>query len=168
MPETSTMDFDLLKRRADELGFHVQRHRDFDPCRQHWRSLHHGEAPCPRRARTDASAISDRRTTLGIPTQWRQPCLNPIISCERKSKKHAPLPAFWNPRSMILSSIMKPSSSTEAEYWAYIEKCRTEKPHRFAIQNDHDAELCQSAFIAKNMTAQSRLFREVGQRVLRN
>ena len=52
---------------------------------------------------------------------------------------------------------------TEAEIGTYIEKCRTEKPHRFAIQNDHDAELCQSAFIAKNMTAQSRLFREVGQ-----
>jgi hypothetical protein len=51
---------------------------------------------------------------------------------------------------------------TEAEIGTYIEQCRTEKPHRFAIQNDHDAELCQSAFIAKNMTAQSRLFREVG------
>lgn len=33
MPETSTMDFDMLKRRAAEMGFHVQRHRDFDPCR---------------------------------------------------------------------------------------------------------------------------------------
>jgi hypothetical protein len=33
MAETSTMEFDMLRRRADELGFHVQRHRDFDPYR---------------------------------------------------------------------------------------------------------------------------------------
>lgn len=32
MPETSAMDFDLLKRRADDLGFFVQRHRNYDPC----------------------------------------------------------------------------------------------------------------------------------------
>ena len=50
----------------------------------------------------------------------------------------------------------------EASLPAYIEQCRKEKPHRFAIQNDHDAELCQSAFIATNLTAQGKLLREVG------
>jgi hypothetical protein len=29
--ETSTMEFDMLQRRAAELGFHVQRHRSWDP-----------------------------------------------------------------------------------------------------------------------------------------
>ncbi len=33
MSETSTMDFDLLRRRADEMGFFVQRHREWDPLR---------------------------------------------------------------------------------------------------------------------------------------
>jgi hypothetical protein len=46
---------------------------------------------------------------------------------------------------------------------AYIEKCRTEKPHRFAVQTDHDVELCQSAFIFKNKTAESRLYKAVGE-----
>jgi hypothetical protein len=32
MPETSDEEFDLLKRRADDLGFFVQRHRNYDPC----------------------------------------------------------------------------------------------------------------------------------------
>lgn len=32
MAETSTMEFDMLKRCAAEIGFHVQRHRSFDPC----------------------------------------------------------------------------------------------------------------------------------------
>jgi len=31
MPETDEVEFDLLRRRAAELGFHVQRHRQFDP-----------------------------------------------------------------------------------------------------------------------------------------
>ena len=31
MPETDEVEFDLLRRRAAELGFHVQRHRVFDP-----------------------------------------------------------------------------------------------------------------------------------------
>lgn len=26
-------EFDLLRRRAEELGFFVQRHRQYDPCR---------------------------------------------------------------------------------------------------------------------------------------
>jgi hypothetical protein len=26
------MDFDLLRRSADEMGFFIQRHRNFDPC----------------------------------------------------------------------------------------------------------------------------------------
>ena len=38
------------------------------------------------------------------------------------------------------------------------------KPHRFAVQTDHDAELCQSAFIFKNKTAESRLYRAVGEK----
>jgi hypothetical protein len=52
--------------------------------------------------------------------------------------------------------------TSEAELPAWIEKCRTEKPHRFAIQSDHDAELCRAAFIAKNKTAESHLYRSVG------
>jgi hypothetical protein len=51
-----------------------------------------------------------------------------------------------------------------AEIPTWIEKCRTEKPHRFAVQTDHDAELCQSAFIFKNKTAESRLYRAVGEK----
>jgi hypothetical protein len=47
---------------------------------------------------------------------------------------------------------------------AWIEKCRTEKPHRFAIQSDHDAERCQKAFLFKNKTEESRLFRDVGEK----
>lgn len=53
--------------------------------------------------------------------------------------------------------------TSAAEIPAWIEKCRTEKPHRFAVQNKHDAELCQSAFIFKNKTAESRLYRAVGE-----
>jgi hypothetical protein len=33
MAETDDIEFDLLRRRADEAGFFVQRHRDYDPCR---------------------------------------------------------------------------------------------------------------------------------------
>lgn len=51
---------------------------------------------------------------------------------------------------------------TEAELPAYLEKCRTEKPHRFAVQSDRDAELCTLAFVTGNLTAQGRLHREVG------
>lgn len=51
---------------------------------------------------------------------------------------------------------------TEAELPAWIEKCKAEKPHRFAIQSDYDAELCAAAFVAKNKTAEGRLYRAVG------
>jgi hypothetical protein len=51
-----------------------------------------------------------------------------------------------------------------SEIPAYVEKCKTEKPHRFAVQNNDDAELCQRAFIFKNMTAQSQLYRAVGEK----
>jgi hypothetical protein len=47
---------------------------------------------------------------------------------------------------------------------AYIEKCRTEKPHRFAVQTDHDAALCQKAFILGNKTSESQLYRAVGEK----
>lgn len=50
----------------------------------------------------------------------------------------------------------------EPELAAYIEQMRVEKPHRFALQSDHDAELCAQAFVAGNLTAQGRLHREVG------
>lgn len=52
----------------------------------------------------------------------------------------------------------------ESEILAWVEKCRTEKPHRFAVQTDHDAELCKSAFLYRNKTAESWLYREVGER----
>lgn len=32
MPEPTEMEFDLLVRRARELGFFLQRHRHYDPC----------------------------------------------------------------------------------------------------------------------------------------
>jgi hypothetical protein len=50
-----------------------------------------------------------------------------------------------------------------SEIPAHIEKCRTEKPHRFAIQSDHDAELCQRAFVFKNLTAEIQLYKAVGE-----
>jgi len=50
-----------------------------------------------------------------------------------------------------------------AEIPKWIEKCRTEKPHRFAVQTDHDAELCQRAFLFKHKTSESQLYRAVGE-----
>jgi len=50
-----------------------------------------------------------------------------------------------------------------SEIPAWIERCKATKPHRFAIQSDHDAELCKSAFVFKNKTAESRLYRTVGE-----
>jgi hypothetical protein len=32
MAETDDMEFDLLRRRAEALGYFVQRHRNYDPC----------------------------------------------------------------------------------------------------------------------------------------
>ncbi len=46
---------------------------------------------------------------------------------------------------------------------AWIEKCKVERPHRFAVQSDHDAELCRQAFVAKNVTAQGKLYTAVGE-----
>jgi len=51
---------------------------------------------------------------------------------------------------------------TESDLPAYIEKCRTEKPHRFALQTDHDVAMCTSAFVSKNLTDEGRLLRSVG------
>lgn len=51
-----------------------------------------------------------------------------------------------------------------SEIPAFIEKCRTEKPHRFALQTDHDGELCQRAFIFKNKTAEGTLYKAVGEK----
>ena len=56
------------------------------------------------------------------------------------------------------------TSASEIPQW--VEKCRTTKPHRFAVQTDHDAELCQRAFVFKNMTAQSQLYRAVGEQAV--
>lgn len=33
MPETDEIEFDLLVRRAADLGYYVQRHRNWDPMR---------------------------------------------------------------------------------------------------------------------------------------
>ncbi len=52
--------------------------------------------------------------------------------------------------------------TSEEELPAWIEKCRGEYPHRFALQTDHDAELCRAAFVAKNKTAEGRLYNTVG------
>ena len=54
--------------------------------------------------------------------------------------------------------------TSAGEIPAWIEKCRTERPHRFAIQSDHDAELCQRAFIFKNLTAEMQLYKAVGEK----
>lgn len=51
-----------------------------------------------------------------------------------------------------------------SEIPAHIERCKTEKPHRFAVQTDHDAALCQSAFIFKSKTDEGKLFMAVGEK----
>lgn len=51
----------------------------------------------------------------------------------------------------------------ESEIPAWIEKCRKDLSHRFAVQSDHDAALCVQAFVARNMTAQSKLYSIVGE-----
>lgn len=45
---------------------------------------------------------------------------------------------------------------------AWIAKCKTERPHRFALQSDHDIDLATRAFVGKNKTAESLLYRAVG------
>jgi hypothetical protein len=53
--------------------------------------------------------------------------------------------------------------TSAAEIPKWIEKCKTAKPHRFAVQTDHDAELCQKAFLFKHKTSESQLYRAVGE-----
>jgi len=53
------------------------------------------------------------------------------------------------------------TSAAEIPQW--IEKAKEQYPHRFAIQSDHDAALAQRAFIFKNKTDESRLYRAVGE-----
>jgi len=48
------------------------------------------------------------------------------------------------------------------EIGKYIDQMRVERPHRFAMQTDFDVELATKAFINRNMTAQSQLYRTVG------
>jgi hypothetical protein len=50
------------------------------------------------------------------------------------------------------------------EIEAWIAKCKVEKPHRFAIQGDADAEMCHRAFVLKNKTDESKLYLAVGER----
>jgi len=54
------------------------------------------------------------------------------------------------------------TDASEIPEW--IENCKANRPHRFAVQNNDDAELCQRAFIFKNMTAQSQLYKAVGEK----
>ena len=51
---------------------------------------------------------------------------------------------------------------TRDEAGAYIDRMRVEKPHRFALQSDHDIELATRAFVAGNLTAQGQLYRSAG------
>lgn len=53
------------------------------------------------------------------------------------------------------------TNASEIESW--VEKAKKDYPHRFAIQGDHDIELCQMAFVRKNLTAQMRLHNAVGE-----
>jgi hypothetical protein len=53
------------------------------------------------------------------------------------------------------------TNASEIEAW--VQKAKKEYPHRFAVQSDHDAELCRAAFIDKNKTAESKLYIAVGE-----
>lgn len=53
------------------------------------------------------------------------------------------------------------TKADEIEKW--VERCKAEKPHRFALQSDHDAALAQSAFIFKNKTDEGKLYNAVGE-----
>lgn len=53
--------------------------------------------------------------------------------------------------------------TAESEIPQFIEQCKKEKPHRFAVQSDHDAALCVQAFVTGNLTAQGKLFNAVGE-----
>ncbi len=52
--------------------------------------------------------------------------------------------------------------TNRSEIAAFVSQAKVDFPHRFAVQSDHDAELCQQAFVAKNKTAESRLYLAVG------
>jgi len=54
--------------------------------------------------------------------------------------------------------------TSAAEIPAWIEKAKEQFPHRFAVQSDYDAALCQSAFIRGNKTDESRLYLAVGEK----
>lgn len=47
---------------------------------------------------------------------------------------------------------------------AWIAKTKTEFPHRYAVQSDHDAEMCRQAFISKNKTIEGQLYMAVGEK----
>lgn len=48
------------------------------------------------------------------------------------------------------------------EIGKFIDQMRIERPHRFALQTDFDVDMCTKAFVNRNMTAQSQLYRSVG------
>lgn len=52
--------------------------------------------------------------------------------------------------------------TTAEEIPAWIERCKKERPHRFAVQGDHDAELARKAFVGHHKTSEGLLFRAVG------
>jgi hypothetical protein len=53
--------------------------------------------------------------------------------------------------------------TSAAEIPAWIEKAKEQFPHRFANQTDYDAEMCQRAFVFKNLTAEMQLYKAVGE-----
>jgi len=53
--------------------------------------------------------------------------------------------------------------TNKSEIDAWIERCKVDRPHRFALQSDHDIALAQSGFIDGNLTAQSKLYLAVGE-----
>lgn len=57
--------------------------------------------------------------------------------------------------------VYRVTNRSEIPLW--VERAKTDFPHRFAVQSDHDAELCRAAFIAKNKTAEGRLYNAVGE-----
>ena len=52
----------------------------------------------------------------------------------------------------------KITAVSEVEKW--VEKCKVEKPHRFAVQSDHDV-LAHRAFVLRNKTAEGQLYKSV-------
>lgn len=60
--------------------------------------------------------------------------------------------------------VMDHRVTSVSEVPAWIEKAKEQFPHRFAVQTDHDAELCQKAFLFKHKTSESQLYRAVGEK----